>query len=58
VSRELFKRYACGTTSLPDFALARALISGFIKLDEIPSPGREHIAHIVEANYHSPYDRF
>lgn len=47
-SRELFRRYGAGTTSVPDFALASAVIGGFIKLEEIAMPGREHIVNIVE----------
>ena len=48
-SRELFKRYEAGSTSLPDFALASAVIAGFLELEEIASPGRDHIAKVVEA---------
>jgi hypothetical protein len=47
-SRELFRRYEAGTTSLPDFALAGAVIAGFMKLDEIAPAGREHIAKLVD----------
>jgi len=44
-ARQLFNRY--GASSVPDFALAAAVVAGFIQLQEIATPGREHIAKIV-----------
>lgn len=48
-ARELFKQYEAGSTAVPDFGVAGAVIDGFIKLEEIAPAGREHIAKIVEA---------
>jgi flavoprotein len=48
-ARELFKQYEAGSNSVPDFAVAAAVLDGFMKLEEIAPAGREHIAKIVEA---------
>ena len=45
ISRELFKRY--DGTSVPDFAVAEAVLRGSIKESEIPEAGREHVMKIV-----------
>lgn len=45
ISRELFKRY--DGTSVPDFAVAGAVLRGSIKESEIPEAGREHVMKIV-----------
>jgi len=48
-ARELFKQYEAGSTAVPDFGVAGAVIDGFMKLQEIAPAGREHIAKIVHA---------
>jgi phage-related minor tail protein len=48
-ARELFKQYEAGSNSVPDFAVAAAVVGGFIKLEEIGPAGRDHVAKIVEA---------